>query len=64
VRKFSDLLKHKADGDEIDGLNSLVNELYEKWGEIEKRFTGVGDGSSSPQNANSVPRISSLVIPR
>jgi hypothetical protein len=41
-----------------------VNELYEKWGEIEKRFTGVGDGSSSPQNSNNVPRISTLIVPR
>lgn len=37
VRKFEDQLKRKVDGDEIDSVNTLINELYDRLVEIERR---------------------------
>lgn len=36
MRKLGDSLKFKAEGEEIDSLNNLVNELYDKITELEK----------------------------
>lgn len=36
VRKLYDSLKQKAEGDEIDSMNTLINELYERLQDYEK----------------------------
>ena len=36
------MVKQKANGDEIDSLNTLLHELYERIVDIEKNGTGKG----------------------
>lgn len=47
VRKNEDSLKAKASGDEIDSMNTLVNELYEKIVDIENRKSNILDGGET-----------------
>ena len=44
MRRNQDQLKQKVDGDEIDSLNTLINELYERMMEMAKSG-GSKDGS-------------------
>ena len=47
MRKLVDSVKQKADGDEIDSLNTLLNELYERFTEFER--TGASNnGGDAP----------------
>ncbi len=52
MRRNTDLLKQKVDGDEIDSLNTLLNELYERILQLENTGKGGafqndrGDGNS------------------
>lgn len=48
VRKCEDQVKNKVDGDEIDSVNTLVNELYERLVELEKRGGVSNEGMNSP----------------
>ena len=36
MRRLSDNVKQKADGDEIDSLHTLLNELYDRFLDFEK----------------------------
>lgn len=53
VRKCEDMVKQKANGDEIDSLNTFLHELYERLTEIEKNGIKVtttgGDGQNSAE---------------
>jgi len=42
VRKCEDGLKYKVEGDEIDSLSNLINELYERLLNIETSSGGKG----------------------
>jgi len=44
VRRNEDSLKQKPDGDEIDSLSTLINELYERILEIQKSGNSGGSG--------------------
>ena len=46
-RNLGDQLKLKAEGEEIDSVHNLVNELYEKVHSLENA-TGTGSGDSRP----------------
>lgn len=41
-------MKTKAEGDEIDSLNTLVNELYDRLLEVEKRGTSIEIVAGNP----------------
>jgi hypothetical protein len=63
VRKCEDLVKGKADGDEIDSLSTLVHELYERLVVVEKRGIAgsfAESGVTSPVNDMAQPRLSSI----
>ena len=56
MRKFEDALKHKADGDYIDTIQTLVNELYERTMELERKAGGVQEmhhNSLTPRGSSS-----------
>jgi len=54
VRKNEDSLKQKADGDEIDSLSALMNDLYERMMEMQ-RNGGVPLDENAPRPSLSLP---------
>lgn len=52
IRRMTDVVKLKADGEEIDGVNTLVNELYDKFNDLEKSGSNLITTNTTAVNNN------------
>ena len=54
-------MKQKADGDEIDSMTTLVNELYERMVDLEKRGVMMDGGTPEAKTIQQSLRLSTII---